>query len=411
MALKDTQVRNAKPRAKPYKIPAGGGLYLVVTPSGSKLWRYDYRFSDKRKTLALGAYPDVSCKAAAEAHRLARTRLAEGDDPAAAKQRVKTGQRVAAANTFEAVAREWFAKQRLAPATRAKKLWMLETLTLPWLGHRPIAEIEPSELLTTVLRRIEDAGKLETAHRVKQQCGQIFRYAVATGRAHRDVTADLRGAMAAPKVKHRAALIKPDQVGGLMRAIDGYGGTYVVTQAMKLSALLMARPGEIRHAEWSEIDLDAAQWVIPDSKAAGEGRMKMGGAHVVPLASQAVAILRDLHPLTGAGRYVFPGARSNRRPMSEVAVLAALRRMGYGKDEMTAHGFRAMARSLLAEMGWNPDAIERQLAHKPAGPLGAAYDRAQFLDERRLMMQAWADYLDSLRRGESKVTPIRGRAA
>lgn len=398
MPLNDQKVRNAKPAGKPYKLADEKGLYLLVQSTGAKLWRFNYRHEGKQKTLALGGYPDTALATARKELAKAREGLAAGIDPSADKQQQKRTKRNAAANSFEAVAREWLAKQTLKPVTRTKALWMFEAMTFPWIGSLPVSAITAPEVLA-MLRRIESRGKLETAQRVKQQCGRVFRYAVATGLAERDPTGDLRGAIATPKTRHRAAITDPAQVGPLMRAIEGFSGSFVVAAALKLAPLVFVRPGELRKAEWAEIDLDAAQWRIPGDK------MKMGAAHIVPLAAQAVAVLREIQALTGTGRYVFPGARSTRQPMSEAAVVAALRRMGYGGEEMSGHGFRAMARTLLAEMGWLPDMIERQLAHKASGPLGAAYDRAQFLAERKKMMQAWADYLDGARRGN--VVPLK----
>lgn len=404
MPLFDLKVRNAKPKAKHYKLTEERGLYLLVPPSGSKLWRFNYRFAGKQKTLALGSYPDVSLVDARARRDGARKALADGIDPAAERKREKAAARIADEHTFEGVAREWMTKRAWTDVTRDKAVWMLEGFLFPWLGTRPVAEIDAPELLSA-LRRIESLGKLHTAQRVKQRAGQIFRYAVATGRATRDPSTDLRGALKAPKVQHRAAITDPTKVGDLMRAIDAFQGSFVVACALKLSPLLFARPGEVRHAEWTGFDLYNAMWRLPAEK------MKMRNAHLVPLSVQAVAILRELQSLTGSGRYVFPSIRGRGRPMSENTVVAALRRLGFTSDEMTAHGFRAMARSLLAELGWKTDAIERQLAHKASGPLGAAYDRAQFLDERSLMMQAWADYLDALRDDRKVVAGKFGKVA
>ncbi|GAB2577058.1 hypothetical protein GCM10027066_19660 [Dyella jejuensis] len=277
-----------------------------------------------------------------------------------------------------------------------KAQWTLDDLVNPWIGSRPISEIDAPEMLR-LLRRIEDRGAHETAHRTKQRCGQIFRYAIATGRAKHDPTADLRGALTPVKVTHRAAITDPAKIGELLHAIDGYTGSFVVRTAMKLAPLVFLRPGELRQAEWTEFDLDAAQWRIPAEK------MKMRGEHIVPLPAQAVAILRELHPLTGRGQYVFPGERSRARPMSDGTINAALRRMGFDKNTMTGHGFRAMASTRLNEMGWTPDVIERQLAHTEKNKVRAAYNRAQYLDERKRMTQAWADYLDGLRQGGSSL--------
>jgi len=398
-------VKNAKPREKPYRLAAGKGLYLEVMPTGAKYWRWKYRFGGKEKRLALGVFDDVSLAEAKDRRREARETLRQGIDPAAKRKAERLAAKVAAATSFEAVAREWLEKEstKLAPSTVAAAQRRLESLVFPWIGTRPVSEITPPELLE-VLRRVESQGKLETAQRLKQRCGQIFRYAIATGRAERDPSADLRGALATPKVRHRAAVTDPAEVGALLRSIEGFSGQFVTHCALRLLPLLFVRPGELRHAEWSEIDLDAAEWRIPAE------RTKMRRPHLVPLSTQAVAILRELEPLTGHGRFVFPGIRTIRRPISENTINAALRRLGYSKDEMTGHGFRSLATTLLNEQGWPPDVIERQLAHIERNKVRAAYNRAEHLGERRKMMQAWADYLDALRSG-GKVTPIRSRAS
>lgn len=411
MPLSDTACRRAKPTDKPFKLADGGGLYLEVMPNGSKYWRQKYRFAGTEKRLALGVYPDVGLKAARKRRDAAREQIASGVDPGEVKRAAKISQ--AGAESFEAIAREWLAQ---TDAKRAKRTndtirTRLEADLLPWLGKRAIADIKAPELLAT-LRRVESRGSVIVAKRLRQIAGQIFRYAVATGRAERDPSGDLRGALKSPPgERHHAALTTPTEVGALMRALDAYQGQFVTRCALQLAPLLFVRPGELRAAEWPEFDLDAAEWRIPAAK------MKMRQAHIVPLSQQAVAILRELQPLTGGGipakpdapRYVFPGARWRLRPMSNNTICACLRRIGYSGDQMTAHGFRAMARTLLAERGWKPDAIERQLAHKASGPLGAAYDRAQFLDERRRMMQAWSDYLGGLKSG-ADVIPIRRKA-
>lgn len=388
--LKDTKIRQAKPAAEPYRLSDGDGLYLLVQPNGAKWWRFDYRFNGRRKTLSLGVYDDVSLAKARERRAAARALVADGVDPSLERQKAK--QRTSQAFSFEAVAREWLAKQKgvLAPVTYEKAEWVLFSLITPWLGTRPIGEIEPPELLE-VLRRIEQRGKHETAHRAKQRCGQVFRYAIATGRATRDPSADLRDALTPIRATHRAALTDPADVGELMRAIAAFEGTLVVACALRLAPLVFVRPGELRRAEWAEIDLAAGVWRIPAA------RMKMREAHIVPLSTQAVAILRELRPLTDRRQYVFPSVRDPRRPMSENTISAALRRLGYSGTEMTGHGFRATASTLLNEMGWAPDVIERQLAHVPRNKVRAAYNRAQHLAERRRMMQAWADHLDELR--------------
>ncbi|GAC1622236.1 MAG: tyrosine-type recombinase/integrase [Nevskia sp.] len=400
MPLKDTEVKNAKlePGKSLAKLQDGKGMYLLVNGSG-KYWRMNYRHGGKRKTLALGVYPDVTLKIAREKCDAARKQLSASIDPGEARKAAKVSQ--AGADSFEAIAREWLAQtsaKRTAKTNDTIRTRM-EADLLPWLGQRPVAEIKAPELLAT-LRRVEARGSLIVAKRLRQVAGQIIRYAIATGRADRDPSGDLRGALKSPGAeRHHAALTSPADVGALMRALDGYQGHFATRCALQLSPLVFVRPGELRAAEWAEIDLDGGEWRIPAS------RMKMGNAHIVPLSQQAVAILRELQPLTGRGRYVFPSVRTWARPMSNNTVNAGLRRIGYTGDQMTAHGFRAMARTLLAERGWKPDAIERQLAHKASGPLGAAYDRAQFLDERHKMMQAWADYLDGLKRG-AEVIPL-----
>ncbi len=406
MPLSDIKIkRQAKPAAKPYKLADGGGMYLLVNPSGSKLWRWKYRVAGKEKLLALGAYPDVSLLAARTACAEARGKLKQGIDVGAERKEAKQTQAVAAAvaaDTFEAVAREWLARQDVAAVTAVKNEWILGHL-FPAIGKRPIAEITARDLLD-VLREIEATGKVETANRVKVKAGQVFRHAVVEGKAVADITASLRGALRAPKGKHHAAVTDPVRVGELLRAIDGFTGQPVTLAALKLAPLVFVRPGELRHAEWAEFDLDGAIWRIPGEK------MKMKAPHLVPLSTQAVAILRQLQPLTGSGHYLFPGMRTASRPMSENTVNAALRRLGYDKDEMTGHGFRSMAATRLNEMGWNADAIERQLAHAESNKVRDAYtSAAQYLEERTRMMQAWADYLDSLREG-GKVIAMKRKA-
>jgi len=389
--------------AKPGKLFDGGGLFLLTKDNRAQLWRMKYRHAGKERLLSFGVYPEVSLAEARRKRDAAREAIRDGKDPAAIKRARKVAERVAAANSFRAVADAWMAtqKKKLAPATFAKSLWLLDQV-LPWLGSRPVAEIEPPELLAA-LKRIEARGANETAHRTKEKCGQVFRYAIAHGIARRDPSADLRGALAPIVRTSRAAITDPAKVGALLRAIDGYGGQHVTRCALRLGPLLFVRPGELRAMEWAELDLDAAQWRIPAH------RMKMREEHVVPLSSQAVAILHELHPLTGRGLYVFPGIRSTAVPMSENTVNTALRALGYDKDTMTGHGFRAMASTRLNELGWQPDLIERQLAHAERNKVRAAYNRAQYLAERVKMMQSWADYLDGLRSG-AKVIPIKRKA-
>ncbi len=403
MPLTDTTVRTTKARAKPFKIADGRGLYLLVAPAG-KYWRFDYRFAGKRKTLALGVYPDLTLSKARERRESARKQLADEIDPGLARNAGRAATVDRAANSFEIIAREWHGKfePSWTPAHAGRILRRLEVNVFPWLGGRPVGEITAPELLA-ILRRVESRGALETAHRVHQNCGQVFRYAVATGRALRDPSGDLRGALPPARERHHSSITDPKQVGELLRAIGGYQGSFISKCALCLAPLVFVRPGELRNAMWQEFDLDGAEWRIPAE------RMKMRAPHIVPLSRQAIVILRELQALTGAARYVFPGARSNGRPMSENTVNAALRRLGYGSDQMTGHGFRSMASTLLNEAGWHRDAIERQLAHAERDEIRAAYNYAEHLPERKRMMQAWADYLSALEVG-ADVIPLR-RAA
>jgi integrase len=398
--LTDTRVRTTKPCQRPIKISDSGGLYLLIAPHGSKLWRLAYRFGGKQKTLAIGAYPTLTLKAARDKREEAKRLLANGIDPSA--QRRLNKQITSTGNAFKAVAEEVLAKlekEGRADVTLTKKRWLLD-FAYPAFGDRPIAEITALEVLS-VLRRVEARGRYETARRLRSTCGTVFRYAIATGRAERDPSADLRGALTSPKVNHRAAIVDPVGIGALLRAIDGYDGLPITRAALRLAPLVFVRPGELRSAEWLEFDLAAAEWRIPSAK------MKMRRVHRVPLSRQALDILRDLHPISGGGRFLFPSVRSPVRPMSENTLNAALRRLGYGTDEMTAHGFRAMASTRLNEMsGWNPDAIERQLAHQEQDDVRRAYvHAAEYWSERVKMMQAWADYLDELSE-RGKVVPL-----
>lgn len=408
--LTDTAIRKTKPAATPRKLSDGGGLYLLVKPDDGRYWRMNYRFGGKQKTLALGVYPTVTLADARQRREDARRLLANGTDPGEMKKAAKLAQAEAqaqAADTFEAVAREWLAKREAsgdtAHTTLAKDRWRLETYLYPTIGARPVAEITSRELRDT-LRPVEDSGKLETASRVKITAGQVFRWAVLEGKIDTDPTTPLRGLFTTPTPTHRASITDPVQIGVLLRAIDGYTGRLTTLTALKLAPLVFVRPGELRKAEWAEFDLDGAIWRIPAA------RMKMKAAHLVPLSAQAVEVLRDLHPLTGGGSLVFPALGNSGKPMSENTVNQALRRLGYGRDDMTGHGFRSMAATRLNEMGWNADAIERQLAHAESNKVRAAYTHAaQYLDERTRMMQAWADYLDGLRNG-AKVVPIKRKA-
>lgn len=401
MPLTDTAIRNAKPGAKPVKLFDERGLYLLVTPAGGKWWRFRYRFAGKEKLLSLGIYPDVALKAARDRRDDARRMVAEGIDPSENRKAQKTARTDRAANSLEVVAREWYAKYSPTWVENHgnRILRRLERDIFPWIGGRPMAEITAPELLA-VIRRIEARGALETAHRALSNCGQIWRYAIATGRAERDLSADLRGALPPVKGEHFAAITDPKRAAELLRAIDGYQGTFTVKSALRLAPLVFVRPGELRKAEWDRIDLDAAEWRYAVTKTKTD--------HIVPLPTQAIAILRDLHKLTGEGRYLFPSARSIKKPMSDNAILAGLRRMGIGKDEMSGHGFRAMARTILDEvLGVRPDFIEHQLAHAVKDPNGRAYNRTAHLPERHKMMQQWADYLDKIKIG-AEVIPLRG---
>jgi integrase len=401
MALTDVSVRNAKPHAAQYKLYDEGGLFLIVKPSGGKLWRLKYRHLGKEQMLSIGVFPDVGLKDARKRRDDARKLIADGLNPSFEKKRAAAAASVGAANTFKAVAEEFIAKREregLKHITTAKAQWLLALLE-PTLGNRPIAEIEPYEILA-LLKRIELSGRYETAKRLLAFSSRIFRYAVATTRAKRNPAADLQGALVSPKVKHHAAIIDPQGVGALLRAIDGFEGHPVTKWALRLAPHVFVRPGELRGAEWSEIDLENAVWRIPGA------RMKMNREHVVPLSRQAVAILKEAQALTGGGRLVFPGVRTSRRPMSENTLNAALRRLGYGSDEMTSHGFRSTASTLLNESGkWSPDAIERGLAHGDADSVRAAYHRGAHWQERVQMGQWWSDYLDGLRAG-GRVIPI-----
>lgn len=418
MPLTDTAIRNAKPGAKPAKLFDERGLFLLVTPAGGKWWRFRYKFDGKEKLLSLGIYPDVplasrivkdeetgkACKikGARELRDDARELLAQGIDPGENRKAQKAARQERAANSFEVVAREWYGKHapNWAEHHGDRIIRRFERDIFPWIGGRPVSDVTAPELLA-VVRRIESRGALETAHRALGNCGQVFRYAVATGRAERDPSGDLKGALPPVKGEHFAAVTEPGQVAELLRALDGYQGTLTVSCALRLAPLVFVRPGELRQAEWAHIDLETAEWRYTVTKT--------GTAHIVPLATQAVAILRELHALTGRGRYVFPSARTpnGSRPMSDVALLAAMRRMGFSKDEATVHGFRAMARTILDEvMGFRPDFIEHQLAHAVKDPNGRAYNRTAHLAERKKMMQAWADYLDTLKAG-AEIIPFQ----
>ncbi len=388
MPLTALEVKNAKSGPKPRRLYDERGLYLEVSTKGGKWWRFKYRIDGKEKRLSLGVYPDIDLKDARERREEARKLVAKGIDPSAKRKAERDLRSEHSENTFEAIAREWLARQipSWSEIHTENVTARLEKNIFPWLGKRAIAEIKPQELLS-VIRKIEERGAVETAHRTLSICGSVFRYGIATARAERDVAADLRGALQPVKPQHLAAVVEPARVAELMREIEGYQGTPTVRCALRLAPLVFVRPGELRTAKWEEVDLETGEWRFVVNKTQTP--------HVVPLARQAIAILKELEPLTGSREYVFPSARSPRRPMSNNAVLSALRRLGIPKEEMSGHGFRAMARTILDEiLGFRPDIIEHQLAHTVRDPLGRAYNRTAHLDERRRMMQAWADYLE-----------------
>jgi integrase len=400
MPLSDTAIKNAKPKEKPYKLADEKGLYLLVTVNGGKWWRFDYRLAGKRKTLSMGVYPEISLKEARAKRDKAREQIAKGIDPGITRKIEKAG---SSENTFSAIAKEFIEgnKNRWSSSHRAHVEQCFERDVYPWIGSRPLKDLSAVEVLTT-LRRIVDRGALETAARTKQFIGQAIRYGIATGRAERDVTADLRGALPSPVRGHFAAITEPKPLSQLLRDIDAYKGNFAVRTALQLQPLIFARPANLAAAEWSEFDLDAAEWRIAADK------MKMKDAHIVPLSRQAIALLRDIYPLTGNTKYVFSsyqGKTGGEPHINREAIGAALRRMGY-RGQHTAHGFRTTASTLLHEQGFHSDMIERQLSHAERNRIKAAYNRAQHLPERRLMMQAWADYLDALKNG-AEVIPFR----
>lgn len=395
MALTVTAINAAKPRAKPYKLADGLGLYILIAPTGGRLWRMNYRFLGQQKTLSFGNYPDVSLAKAREKRSAAREALADGRDPFEVRKANVREAKAKLEETFKAIAVEWLSRLELegrAPATLQKLRWLLD-LSYPLIGNRPIADLTALELLE-VLRKVEVRGRYETANRLRSTFGTIFRYAIVTGRAQRDVSVDLRGALITPKPTHRAAILDPKALGGLLRAVDAHDGQPAVRIALKLLPHMFPRPGELRLAEWKEFDLEAAVWTIPPEKT------KMRRPHKVPLTEQVLEMLAELEPITGGGAYLFPSIRSAERPITDNTLNAALRRLGYGKDEVTAHGFRATASTLLNEMGkWHPDAIERQLAHVESNDVRRAYARGAHWNERVKMMQHWSNYLDGLQAG------------
>ena len=401
MSLTDVAIRRAKAGVKTVKLSDERGLYLEVSPSGGKWWRLKYRIEGKEKRISLGVYPDVGLKEARERRDAARKLLADGVDPSENRKAQKAAKADRAGNSFEVITREWFAKysSTWVDSHGDRILKRFERDIFPWIGARPIADITAQDILP-VIRRIESRGALETAHRALSSCGQVFRYAVATGRALRDPTGDLKGAIPPAQGGHMAATTDPLRLAEILRAMDGYEGTLIVKCALRLAPMVFVRPGELRKALWADIDLEAAEWryLVTKTKT----------PHIVPLCSQALESLRELKPLTGQGCFVFPSARTSSRPMSDNAVLAAMRRMGIEKEEMCGHGFRAVARTILDEvLGFRPDFIEHQLAHAVKDPNGRAYNRTAHLPERRKMMQQWADYLDKLKAGAAVVPLLR----
>lgn len=389
--LTQLQISNAKAQDKEYKLSDGGGLYLLVTPAGGKLWRLKYRFGGKEKLLSFGSFPQKSLSDARKEREKAKALIAQGIDPSEAKKEQKEAINKEK-ETFEMVAREWHGKyqSQWTPRTTEAILSMLVHDIFCEIGNKPIASIN-APLLLAVLRRIEARGAIYTAHRLRGLCGQVFRYGVATGRCERDPTGDLKGALPPIRTTHRAATTDPKELGPLLRMLDSYNKSLVVKCALRLLPLVFVRPGELRTMKWADVDLDQGEWSYLVTKT--------GTLHIVPLARQAVEILGDLYPVTGNGLYVFPNGRSRERPMSDMAMNAAMRRMGIDtKGEQTSHGFRAVARTILDEvLGFRPEIIEQQLAHAVRDPLGRAYNRTAHLPERRQMMQTWADYLDSLK--------------
>ena len=402
MALTDLQLRQAAPREREFKISDGGGLYILVRPNGSKLWRMKYRQNGREKKLCFGRYPEVCLREARLMRDEARVEIGRGGDPARRRREEKVAAMIRAGDTFESIAHEYIAKREaegLAMATLVKANWLARVLCKS-IGQRPIAEITPHEMLA-VLKRHEREGTYEKARRLRSFASRVFRYAVSTLRAEHDPCAPLKGALISPKPKHYAAITDPVELGGLLRAIDTYEGNYTTLFALRIAPHVFVRPGELRHAEWEEIDPEAAVWRIP------EGKMKSRRPHVVPLSRQVLEYLEQLRGLDGGSRYVFRSLTSRDRPMSENTVNAALRRMGYSGDEMTAHGLRATASTLLNESGlWSYDAIERALAHQDQNAVRGIYHRGQHWDERVRMAQWWSDYLDRLRES-AEVIPIR----
>jgi len=414
--LTDTKIKKAKakPDGKDNILADGGGLAIHVTAAGGRYWRYDYRYEGKRQRLTIGSYPEIDLVTAREKHMEARAQRARGTNPATLKRILKDSRNGITANSFEVIAREWFERSKTSwsESHTVRTISYLERDVFPWIGKANINEVSPGDVIR-VVQRVEARGAGDAARRVKQYILQVYKYAVTLELAERNPAADIdNGIILQPRIKkHFAAITDPLKVGQLLRDMDGYQGSFVVRCALQLSSLVMLRPGELRAAEWQEIDLEAATWTIEVRRMKAPTHIKRANqtAHIIPLSRQAVAVLRELYPLTGRFKYVFPSARGASKPMSENGVRAALRTMGYDNDTMTPHGFRGMASTLLNELGWNPDAIERQLAHKDTNTIRAAYNRAEYMEERTRMMQAWADYLDTLKAG-GKVIPFRTKA-
>lgn len=405
MALTELKIKAAKPQEKPYKLADERGMYLHVHPTGGKLWRMDYRFDGKRKTLSIGAYPDVSLAFARARRDEARTKLASGIDPSAFKKAAKAARLMSAANSVKAVSLEWLHKQkpRWSDDYHKRVLARLDNNVWPWLGNRPIAEIKAMDIMEC-LRRVESRGSHYMAGRVRETVGKVMCYAVATGRAEHDPTPSLRGALTSHTTKHMASVTDPKHVGEILRSFDAFSGTFIVRTALHLAPLVFSRPGELRQMRWKDLDLESGVWSLD------RGSMKMRREHIVPLSRQAVALIKAIHPMTGDVSYVFPGARDLKRPMSNSTLNAALKRLGIDtQEELTGHGFRAMARTILRErLKFDAEIIECQLSHAKKGSLGDAYDRTQFMAERIEMMQAWADYLDALKAGEATPSASAG---
>lgn len=399
MALSDISIRNAKPTSKAFKLYDEQGLFMQVTPSGGKWWRFKFRFDDKEKLLSLGVYPDISLKKAREKRDNARKLLADGIDPSEQRKASKASKKDSAANSLEVLAREWASSYFINKSTshKVRTIRRLESYIFPWLGSKPISAVTAPQILETI-KRVKDLNKLETAHRTLQALSQVFRYAVQTGRALRDPCVDLRGALPSATVKHMAAFTEPQDIAELLRAIEGFTGSYTVKTALCIAPLVFVRPSELRTAKWADIDLDAKEWRYRVSKTKTD--------HLVPLSEQAVKYLAEMKHVSGHGEFVFMGGHDPKKPMSEAAINAALKRMGYDtQTQITGHGFRAMARTILHErLNIDPHIIEHQLAHKVPDALGAAYNRTKFIEQRKGMMQQWADYLDELKAGAKVIT-------